>query len=45
MATGPINCFGDVSRVNRPHSVWKISRAISMFFCDAQRDRLAERPA
>ena len=25
MATGPINCLGEVSRVMRPHSVWKIS--------------------
>ena len=32
MATGPISCRGDVSSVNRPHSVWMISPDHSMFF-------------
>ena len=31
MPTGPISCFGDVSPVNRPLSVRKISPAFSQF--------------
>ena len=40
IATGPINCFTDVSRVNRPPSVWTISFAHSQFCCSAQLHRL-----
>ena len=35
MATGPINCFGEVSRVISPHTVWKMRPEYCRFFSTA----------